>query len=209
MDVMTPTQETRHPGDHGAVEKTPRPGEVTQLLARVQRGESAAVDDLLPLVYDQLRRIAQQRMARERDGHTLQATALANEALIKLLEQREVHWSSRAHFLAVAALAMRRILINHAQARVAGKRGGGLALAELPEEGLGALARPAELLALDDALERLAVEHERCSKVVIYKFFGGMGYEEIGEVMGISEPTVRRDWRFARAWLLRALSRDR
>jgi RNA polymerase sigma factor (TIGR02999 family) len=198
----------RAEGDHRSVEKDPQAGEVTQLLARVQRGEAGAVDVLLPLVYEELRRIAQRKIAREREGHTLQPTALANEALLKLLDQ-QAQWTSRAHFLAVAALAMRRILINHAQARLAEKRGGGQAIAELPDEGLGELARPADLVALDEALERLAAQQQRCSRVVTYKFFGGMGYEEIAEALGVSVPTVRRDWRFARAWLLRELNRDR
>lgn len=185
------------------------PGEITQLLARVQRGETAAADALLPLVYEELRRLARSKMAREREGHTLQATALANEAFMALLGQARVEWTSRAHFLAVAALAMRRILVNHAKARLADKRGGGQPIASFEDEGFGKVMRPAELVALDDALQALAAHDERCSRVVSYKFFGGLSYEEIAEAIGVSVPTVRRDWRFARAWLLRELSRDR
>ena len=192
----------------GVDDETPA-GEVTRLLARVQRGEDGAVDALLPLVYGQLRRIAQRKMAGERDGHTLQATALANEAFVKLLGQERVEWTSRAHFLAVAALAMRRILINHAKARLADKRGGAEPVASLDEEAFGRDMRPAELVALDESLQALAAHDERCSRVVSYKFFGGMSYEEIAEALGVSVPTVRRDWRLAKAWLLRDLTRDR
>jgi RNA polymerase sigma factor (TIGR02999 family) len=181
------------------------PGEVTQLLARVTAGEGDAAEALLPLVYEELRRLARSKMAREREGHTLQATALAHEAFLNLLGQERVQWQSRAHFLSVAALAMRRFLINHAKAKLADKRGGAAPVVAFDDEALGKAATASELVALDDALTGLARHNERQSTVVAYKFFGGLSYEDIAEVMGISVPTVRRDWRFARAWLLAEL----
>lgn len=184
------------------------PGEVTSLLAALQSGDNVAGDELLEVVYSELKRIAESKMAGERGGHTLQATALAHDAFVKLVGQRRVQWQSRAHFLSVAALAMRRILINHAKSRVALKRGGHSPLATFDDQGLGQEFRASELVALDDALVELAKHDDRQSKVVEYKFFGGLTYEEIAEVLGISVPTVRRDWRFARAWLGRELSRD-
>lgn len=183
-------------------------GEITALLGALQAGEPEAADAVLARVYDELRRIARGKMAGERAGHTLQPTALAHEAFVKLLGQQRVQWQSRAHFLAVAALAMRRILINHAKARIADKRGGDSPVVTFEDGAWGRDLRAAELVALDDALTDLAKHNERHSKVVAYKFFGGLTYEDIAEVMGISVPTVRRDWRFARAWLLAALSAD-
>ena len=183
-------------------------GEITALLGALQAGEPEAADAVLARVYDELRRIARGKMAGERAGHTLQPTALAHEAFVKLLGQQRVQWQSRAHFLAVAALAMRRILINHAKARIADKRGGDSPVVTFEDGAWGRDLRAAELVALDDALTDLAKHNERHSKVVAYKFFGGLTYEDIAEVMGLSVPTVRRDWRFARAWLLAALSAD-
>ena len=183
-------------------------GEITALLGALQAGEPEAADAVLARVYDELRRIARGKMAGERAGHTLQPTALAHEAFVKLLGQQRVQWQSRAHFLAVAALAMRRILINHAKARIADKRGGDIPVVTFEDVAWGRDLRAAELVALDDALTDLAKHNERHSKVVAYKFFGGLTYEDIAEVMGLSVPTVRRDWRFARAWLLAALSAD-
>lgn len=185
------------------------PGEVTSLLAALQSGDDAAGGELLEVVYEELKRIARSKMAGERGGHTLQPTALAHDAFVKLVGQQRVQWQSRAHFLSVAALAMRRILINHAKGRIAQKRGGHAALATFDDQVLGQDMKASELVALDDALVELAKQDERQSKVVEYKFFGGLTYEEIAEVLGISVPTVRRDWRFARAWLGRELSRDR
>lgn len=183
-------------------------GEVTALLARIGDGDDGATDALLELVYDELRRLARGKMARERAGHTLQATALANEAFVRLLQHDRVQWQSRAHFFAVAALAMRRILVNHAKARLADKRGGDQALATFEDAALGRSMRPAEVVALDEALTALAEHNDRYAKVVTSKFFGGLTYEEIAETLDVSVPTVRRDWRFARAWLMRELSRD-
>ncbi len=199
------------PGLAGVSEQeamTAHPGEITVLLGALAAGGAEAADALLPRVYDALRQIARKKMQGERAGHTLQPTALAHEAFVNLLGQDRVQWRSRAHSLAVAALAMRRILINHAKARLAEKRGADSPVVTF-EDGVGSRElRAAELVALDDALTDLAKHNERHSKVVAYKFFGGLGYEDIAEVLGISVPTVRRDWRFARAWLLRALSDD-
>lgn len=193
-------------GDHD--EMSAEAGEITVLLGALAAGEADAAEALLPRVYDALRQIARNKMRGERAGHTLQPTALAHEAFVNLLGQERVQWRSRAHFLAVAALAMRRILINHAKARLAEKRGGDSPVVTFEDAAGGRELRAAELVALDDALTDLAKYNERHSKVVAYKFFGGLGYEDIAEVMGISVPTVRRDWRFARAWLLRTLSAD-
>jgi RNA polymerase sigma factor (TIGR02999 family) len=176
------------------------------MLRRAQGGDSDAAQSLLAQVYRQLRGMAQRQLARERAGHSLQATMLAHDAFLKLVDQKRVDWQSRAHFLSVAALAMRRILRNHAKARVADKRGGGQPMATFAEDALAGPMRPEQILALDGALEQLAALSRRQSDVVTYKFFGGLTYEEIAEVLDVSVPTVRRDWRFARAWLLREIS---
>ncbi len=183
------------------------PTEITRLLGELQAGAPRAEESLLPLVYDQLRTLARQQMARERAGHTLQATVLVHEAFMALVGQQRVDWKSRAHFMSVAALAMRRILINHAKARLADKRGAGAPMATFDEQAIGRALRAEELVALDDALEQLAKQDSRGSDVVTYKFFAGLTYEEIAEVLDVSVPTVRRSWRFARAWLLRELNR--
>ncbi|MEX1365026.1 MAG: ECF-type sigma factor [Nannocystaceae bacterium] len=182
--------------------------DVTALLERLRAGHEGAAEPLFERVYGELRRLAQSHMARERPGHTLGATALAHEAYLKLVEQRQVDWQSRAHFMAVAALAMRRILINHARGKLADKRGAGQVVATFDEQALGRQLRARDLVRLDDALQDLAALSQRQSDVVTYRFFVGLGYEEIAEVMGVSVPTVRRDWRFARAWLLRAMGSD-
>lgn len=179
--------------------------EVTALLERLRAGQEGAADPLFARVYGELRRLAASHMARERPGHTLGATALAHEAYLRLVGQRRVDWQSRAHFMAVAAMAMRRILINHARGKLADKRGAGQVVATFDEQVLGQPLRARDLVRLDEALEELAALNERQSKVVAYRFFVGLGYEEIAEVMGVSVPTVRRDWRFARAWLVRAM----
>ncbi len=181
-------------------------GDVTQVLKAVSTKEPGASDRLLALVYDHLRKIAQRRMNAERAGHTLDATALVHEAYMKLVQQDQVDWKNRAHFYSVAAMAMRRVLINYAEARRAEKRGGGAALATFDEQAFGG-ALPAErLLDLDEALGRLAAMSARQAKVVEYQFFGGLTHEEIAEVLGVSVPTVRRDWRVARAWLSNELA---
>jgi RNA polymerase sigma factor (TIGR02999 family) len=183
--------------------------EITDLLADLSGGNRDVVDAILPRVYDELQALAHGQLRRERADHTLNTTALVHEAYLKLVRQERVSWQNRAHFFAIAATAMRRILINYAHKRNAEKRGGGQALATF-EDGMGGgrEANVEELLALDGALERLAVHSERQSRVVEYRFFGGLTHEEIAEVLGVSVPTVGRDWRFARAWLSRELADD-
>ena len=179
--------------------------DVTLLLHELAGGNRTVVDALMPLVYDELRRLASRQLRRERADHTLNTTALVHEAYLKLVGQKSVSWQNRAHFLAIAAQAMRRILINYAQSRLAEKRGGGQQVVELNEELVVAEGRAEEIVALDAALTKLQELDERQSKIVEFRFFGGLTHEEIGEVLGISVPTVQRSWRMARAWLAREL----
>lgn len=182
---------------------------VTELLGELAKGDTNAYDDVFSLVYDQMRRVASAQLARERPGHTISPTVLVHEAYLKLVDQNDATFTSRAHFLSVAALAMRRILINHATARRAKKRGGGQRLFTFDEHsGAGSDgASPEELLGLDRLITRLAADHARPSRVVVYRLFGGLTDAEIAEVLEVSVPTVRRDWRFARAWLTRELDK--
>ena len=175
--------------------------DVTRLLHQLHSGDANALDRLYPLVYDELRRAAVRALARERASHTLQATELVHEAYLKLLGPLNVNWQNRAHFLAVAARAMRQILVDHARRRQADKRGGGVEHVTLgdPEADLSLPAE--ELLALDDALQRLEAVEPRLRTVVEYRFFGGLTEREIAEVLGVTERTVQRDWVKARAWL--------
>jgi RNA polymerase sigma-70 factor (ECF subfamily) len=177
--------------------------EVARLLAEHNEGRDV-LDKLLPLVYDELRRIARSRLRREREGHTLQPTALVHEAYIDLLGQRNVAWESRAHFLALAAIQMRRILVDHARAHNANRRGGGAMRVTLS----GLAVEPdadVEMIMLDDALERLAKLDERHAKVVELRHFAGLKINEIAKVLDIAPATVKRDWAAARAWLRREL----
>ncbi|MEZ4425586.1 MAG: sigma-70 family RNA polymerase sigma factor [Gemmatimonadota bacterium] len=187
----------------------PSSGAVTRLLLDLRGGDERAVDHLLPLLYEELRILAAQRLRHERPGHTLGATALVHEAYLKLVDQSRVEWQSRAHFLAVASQAMRRILINHAEARQAAKRGGGAAHVPLDEVAdLLTEAQVAELVALERALADLERVNPRGAHVVTYRFFGGLTFDEIAEAMGIAPITARRSWDAARAWLRRALRED-
>jgi RNA polymerase sigma factor (TIGR02999 family) len=183
----------------------PADKDITQLLHQLSDGNANAVDALMPLVYDELHAMADRQMRRERANHTLNSTALVHEAYLKLVDQNRVNWQNRAHFFAIAAQAMRRILINYAQSRLAQKRGGGQVLATFNEEEVIRESRAGEIVALDEALTRLAELNERQSKIVEFRFFAGLTQEEIAEVLGVSVPTVRRDWRLARAWLAREL----
>ena len=182
--------------------------EITELLADLSGGNRTVVDALLPRIYAEMQEMAHRHMRGERAGHTLNTTALVHEAYLKLINQNHVTWQNRAHFFSVAALAMRRILINYANKRMAEKRGGGQVVATFEEGQVAREARAEELVALDEALTRLSAMNERQGKVVEYRFFGGLTQEEIAEVLGVSVPTVRRDWRLARAWLSRELKRD-
>jgi RNA polymerase sigma factor (TIGR02999 family) len=180
---------------------TPPIDEVTVLLVDWSNGDKSALEKLIPLVYDELRRIARHYMRRERSDHTLQSAALVNEAYLKLIDCSRVGWQNRAHFFAVAAQLMRRILIDHARARNYGKRGGGAHKVSLDEAAVLSNERAAELIAIDTALTNLEALDPRKSRIVELRFFGGLNLEETAEVMGISSPTVQREWRKARAWL--------
>ncbi|MGH9900835.1 MAG: sigma-70 family RNA polymerase sigma factor [Pyrinomonadaceae bacterium] len=184
------------------------PAGVTQLLIDWGRGDGRALDEMLPLVYDELRRLAGYYMSRERPGHTLQPTALVNEAYLRLIDQRRVDWKNRAQFFGVAAEMMRRILVNHARDRVAAKRGGGAERVSL-SVAVNSFERPdMDLIALNDALDRLAEIDPAQSRIVELKFFGGLTIEEIAEVVGVSHATVERHWKFARAWLYARVMSD-
>ncbi len=181
-------------------------GDITQWLAGLEAGDATALDTVFGLIYDELQTRAHQYLRSERQNHTLNTTALVHEAYLKLVGQQAVSWKNRAHFLGVASIVMRRILINHARNVRAGKRGGGAAPATLLDDLVVREDRSEHLLALDEALERLAALNERQSKVVEMRYFGGLQHEEIAEVLDISVPTVGRDWRLARAWLNRELA---
>jgi RNA polymerase sigma-70 factor, ECF subfamily len=175
--------------------------EVTLLLSALTRGEDSAASKLIPLVYDELRRLASSYMRRERVDHTLQSTALVHEAYLKLVEQRSVNWQSRAHFFGVAAQLMRRILIDHARGHSRQKRGGEQHKVSLDEVFVFSEQQADELLAVDDCLNRLAKIDPRQARIVEMRFFGGLSVDESAEALGISPKTVKRDWSVAKAWL--------
>jgi len=174
---------------------------VTELLAEWSHGDNAALTELTPLVYEELRRLAHHHMSGQRPDHTLQTTALVNEAYLRLADQTNPNWQSRAHFFAVAARAMRQILVNYARSNRAQKRGGGAARIELDEAAILSPEQSKEIIDLHEALERLGTLDSRKAQVVELKFFGGLNYEEIAEVLKIARMTVRRDWEFAKLWL--------
>lgn len=183
------------------------PEEVTAFLKKWRRGDQAALERLVPLVEDRLRELAHAYIGRERPGHLLQTTSLVNEAYIKLIQINRVDWRDRAHFLAMAATVMRRVLVEFARARAALKRGGNVQVVEFDERVHGAPAGGAtDLVALDDALERLAAMDGRAARVVEMRFFAGLSIEESAEALAVSPNTVKRDWKAARLWLLRELS---
>jgi RNA polymerase sigma factor (TIGR02999 family) len=165
------------------------------------------MEQLLPLVHDELRRIAKRYMAGERPDHVLQATALVNEVYLRLVDIRQVQWQDRAHFFAMAARLMRRVLVDFARAQKNQKRGGALQRVTFDQNLPVAAESPEDLIAIDDALRALSLEYERKAQVVELRFFGGLSVEETAEVLGISQETVMRDWKFAKNWLLRELSR--
>jgi RNA polymerase sigma factor (TIGR02999 family) len=184
----------------------PSQHEITRLLTDWRGGDRAALERLLPLVYDELHRLARHYLSRERPGHTLQATALVNEAYLRLVDQQKSDWQDRAHFFAVAARIMRHLLIDHARARRYAKRGGGAQQVSL-EEGAAFTPEPSvDLLALDEALDRLAVIDERKVVIVELRYFSGLSVEETAEAMRLSEITVKREWLKAKAWLYRELN---
>ncbi|HUO07036.1 MAG TPA: sigma-70 family RNA polymerase sigma factor [Phycisphaerae bacterium] len=179
--------------------------DVTVVLEQMRNGDKNAADKLLPLVYDEFRALARHYLAQERANHTLQPTALVHEAYMKLVDQTRVDWQGRSHFFAVAAQAMRRILVDHARSRQRDKRGGGRARVILDEAVALSPQKDEDVLALDEALERLAALDPRQAKVVELRFFGGLSVEEVAEALGVSKRTVEGDWTFARAWLSREL----
>jgi RNA polymerase sigma factor (TIGR02999 family) len=187
---------------------TPSPSqqEVTQLLADWSNGDEGALDKLIPLVQPKLHRLAHHYMSRERTGHTLQTTALLNEAYLQLVDDSTHNWQNRTHFMAVAAQLMRRIMVDHARKRCSLKRGGGALRVTLDDAALVTGKRSEELLALDEALERLAAQDPRKSRIVELRYFGGLTEEETAAFLKLSDRTVRREWRMARTWLYRALS---
>ena len=183
----------------------PSARDVTILLRAWSGGDKNALDRLAPFVYRELRQIAGRMMATERPNHTLQATALVNEAYVRLVDTRQVNWQDRAHFFGICARAMRQILVDHARSRASAKRGGGEVVIEL-DEGLAAAPSPeANLLELDDALKRLAEIDPRKSQVIELRFFGGLNLEETAEALKVSTKTVQRNWDLARGWLYREL----
>ena len=184
----------------------PAPEEVTQLLLDWRNGDQAALDQLIPFVYAELQRLARAYMRRERPGHTLQTTALINEAYLRLIDQ-QVSWQNRAHFLGVAAHLMRQVLVDHARAQAALKRGGNLLQVSLADAAGMMQGEAAELLALDDALKGLAAIDPRKCQVIELRYFGGLTIAETAEVLDVSHTTVEADWKMARAWLRREMTK--
>jgi RNA polymerase sigma factor (TIGR02999 family) len=180
---------------------------VTKLLVQWSEGDQGALEALVPLVYGELRRLAQYYLKREKQNHTLSSTALVHEAYLRLVNQKDVTWQNRAHFFGVAAQMMRRILVDHARSHAYAKRGGGALTLALDEAVDTPRPREIDLVALDDALDSLAKLDERQSRMVELRFFGGLSIEETSQVLGVSAPTVKREWASARAWLYREISR--
>ncbi len=186
-------------------EPSPCPHEVTRLLLDWGGGNHAALDELMSLVYDELRRLARRYMTGERTGHTLQTTALVNEAYLRLVDQQSVRWQNRAHFFGIAARLMRQILVDHARGRQAAKRGGGQMLLSVSALDRIGAREDVNLVELDEALRRLETVDEQKSRIVELRYFGGLTIEETAEALGVSPATVKRDWTMVRAWLRREL----
>lgn len=185
------------------------PPDVTQLLTAWTRGDQAARDQLMSVVYEELHRLARRYMRRESPGHTLQTSALVNEAFLRLVGQRNVHWQNRAHFFGIAAQMMRRILVDHARTRTSVKRAGGERALSLDDGLIVSEERSAEVVAVHEALEQLAKFDARKSQIVELRFFGGLTIDETAEVLGVSPGTVMADWTVAKAWLRREISPQR
>jgi RNA polymerase sigma-70 factor (ECF subfamily) len=185
---------------------TATPHEVTQLLVAWGDGDQSALNKLMPLVYDELHRMAHRYMAQERPEHTLQTSALVNEAYVRLIDQKNVHWQNRAQFFGIAATSMRRILVGYARRRKRVKRGAGALQISLDEVAILSNERASEMVAIDEALEKLAAVDPRKSQVVELRFFGGLSIEETAEVLHVSPGTVMRDWTLAKAWLRQEIS---
>jgi RNA polymerase sigma-70 factor (ECF subfamily) len=180
--------------------------QVTRLLVDWRNGDQGALEQLIPLVHEELRRVARRHMAHERAGHTLQATALVNEAYVRLIDIRQVNWQDRTHFFAMSSRLMRRILVDFARSKGSQKRGAGANKVSLDEALIVSTEPGADLVALDDALDALAVFDARKAQVVEMRFFGGLSVEETAEALNVSVDTVMRDWKLAKAWLLRELA---
>ena len=184
---------------------------ITEVLRAWEQGDDGALERLLPMVYTELRSIAARQLRSERSGHTLQPTALANEAYLRLRGLGDVPWHDRAHFFAIASRIMRRVLVDHARANLAQKRGAGSPMVQFQDalqEGVAPAMDAAELMDLDRALDQLSAEEPRLSRLIELRFFGGLGIEETAALLGCSPRTAKRDWAFARAWLLHRLSGD-
>jgi RNA polymerase sigma factor (TIGR02999 family) len=186
---------------------TPAPQEVTRLLIAWSNGDQAALDELTPLVYQELHRLARRHLGRERADHTLQTTGLVHEAYLRLIDQKDIRWQNRVHFFAIAAQMMRRILVDHARARSYAKRGGAARHVPLDEAIAVSDERAADVIALDEALNALAEIDQRKSRIIELRFFGGLSIEETAEVLGVSPGTVMRDWTIAKAWLQREINK--
>jgi RNA polymerase sigma factor (TIGR02999 family) len=187
---------------------TPSPKSITQLLIEWRDGDEKALDRLMPLVYGELNRLAHRYMRRERPGHSFQTNDLVNEAYLRLIDHKGMRWQNRAHFYAVAAQAMRRILVDRARSRASVKRGGGIERVDLDQANAASEKQAADLVALDNALNELAAIDPRKAKVVEMRYFGGMSVDETAEALEVSAVTVMRDWGTAKAWLLRALTQN-
>ncbi len=187
---------------------TPSPQDVTQLLEDWSHGDQGALDRLMPLVHHELKRLAHRHLARERAGHTLQTTALVNEAYLRLVDQRQVHWQNRTHFTAIAAQLMRRILIDYARKRGYAKRGGGAQHVALDEVAVLSPERATDLIDLDEALDKLAAIDPQACRVVELRYFGGLTIEETAEALSLSVDKVKGEWNTAKAWLYKQMRRS-
>jgi RNA polymerase sigma-70 factor, ECF subfamily len=184
---------------------TPAPANITELLMAWRRGDQAALEDLMPVIYDELRRLARRHLRREHEGHTLETTALVHEAYLRLLGQTRTELQSRAHFFAIASRQMRRILVDHYRSHHYAKRGGRVSHIDIEQTCVASAEKAREVVALDDALTELASFDERKCRVVELRFFGGLSIENTAIALGVSQGTVMRDWTLARAWLQRAM----
>ena len=188
------------------VDKKAQTHEVSQLLIDWSNGDRAALDKLMPLIDEELRRLAHRYMRQERAGHTLQTTALVNEAFLRLVNRKNLQWQNRAHFFGIAAQLMRTILVDHARSHASAKRGGGARKLELNEALVVSQQKASEVIALDEALKQLALIDPRQSRIVELRFFGGLTVEEAAEVLNVSPVTIKREWRTAKAWLYHELA---
>ena len=185
------------------------PENITEMLVGYGRGDKEALDRLMPIVYEELRRQAARYLRKERPGHTLQTTALIHEAYVRLVDQRHVQWQNRAHFFGIASQLMRRILVDHARTKKRVKRGGSDVKVSIDDANVAVKGQDLDVVALDEALQRLAEIDEQQSRIVELRFFSGLTVEETADVMGISKATVKREWSMAKAWLHRELTGDR